>query len=287
MIFFKWFKAEPAEFVIHHASGRVKRAGAGLSFFYFAPTASIALVPATTLDASFVFNESTRNFQQITIQGQLTYRIKDPKKTAELLDFTIKAPQRAYRSKDPEKLVQRIVNVVQKRTQAAVRELPLEKAISKGEALAHEVLVSVMDDVELHAAGLECLSIHFTSVRPTPEMAKALEAEQREALQKKADEAIYARRAAAVEQERKIKENELTTEVALEEQKKALIALQAENAEKEAIFRAKATEIELAPFAKTDPKTLMALAFRNMGENAEKIGNLTLTPDLLSMLVKG
>ncbi len=285
---FSWFKAEPSEFVIHSSKGTVKRAGTGLSFFYFKPTASIAIVPATTLDSGFVFNEVTGNFQQITVQGQLTYRIKDPRRVAELLDFTIKpGAARAYRSKDPEKLVQRIVNVVQKRTQAALRALSLEQAILRGESLANEVLITVMDDKELAVSGLECLSLHFVSVKPTPEMAKALEAEQREALQKKADGAIYARRAAAVEQERKIKENELATEVALEEQKQALIALQAANSEQEALFRAKATEIELRPYRETDARTLMALAFRSMGENAEKIGTLTLTPDLLAMLAKG
>jgi hypothetical protein len=284
---FRWFKAEPSEFVIHQARGKTKRAGNGLSFFYFTPTASISLVPATTLDSAFVFNEVTRNHQQITVQGQLTYRIKDPKRVAELLDFTVKAPGHAYRSKDPEKLAARILGVIQKRTQAAVRELSLEQAVLKCEALAREVLVMSADDPELVACGLEVLSVHFMSVRPTPEMAKALEAEQREALQKKADEAIYARRAAAVEQERKIKENELATQVALEEQKQELIALQAENAEKEATFRAKAQEIELGPFKNTDPRTLMALAFRNLGANAAKIGNLTLTPDLLATIMKG
>ncbi|MEZ0229624.1 MAG: SPFH domain-containing protein [Planctomycetota bacterium] len=283
---FRWFKAEPSEFVIHQSRGKTKRAGAGLSFFYFTPTASISLVPATTLDSAFVFNEVTRNHQQITVQGQLTYRIKDPRKVAELLDFTVKAPVHAYRTKDPEKLAARILGAVQKHTQAAVRELSLEQAVLKGEALAREVLVMSSDDAELVASGLEVLSVHFTSVRPTPEIAKALEADQREALQKRADEAIYARRAAAVEQELKIKENELATQVALEEQKKALIALQAENAEKEALFRAKAMEIELAPYKNTDPKTLMALAFKNIGQNAQKIGNLTLTPDLLAAFMK-
>ena len=45
----------------------------------------------------------------------------------------------------------------------------------------------------------------FTAVTPIPEIAKALEAEYREILQKKADEAIYSRAACAVEQERIIK----------------------------------------------------------------------------------
>ena len=57
------------------------------------------------------------------------------------------------------------------------------------------------------------------AVKPKPETAKALEAEAREALLRRADEAIYTRRNAAVEQERMIKENELATEIAVENKK--------------------------------------------------------------------
>ena len=71
-------------------------------------------------------------------------------------------------------------------------------------------------------------------------MAKALEAEYRETLLRKADMAISARRAAAVEEERKIKENELNTEITLEEQRRQLIDLQGSNELQEATNRGKA-----------------------------------------------
>jgi hypothetical protein len=35
----------------------------------------------------------------------------------------------------------------------------------------------------------------------------------------------------------------------------------------------------------TDPKLMIALAFREMAENAGKIGTLSVTPDLLSQLI--
>ena len=77
--------------------------------------------------------------------------------------------------------------------------------------------------------GTELLSVYFVAVKPTPEVAKALEADYRETLLRKADMAIYARRAAAVEEERKIKENELNTEITLEEQRQKLVDLQGQN----------------------------------------------------------
>jgi len=59
-------------------------------------------------------------------------------------------------------------------------------------------------------------------VKPTPDTAKALEAEAREAILKNADEAIFARRNFAVERERAIRESELDTEIAVEQKKRSI-----------------------------------------------------------------
>jgi len=53
--------------------------GAGLSFFYFQPASSIVSVPLASANIPFVFNEPTADFQTLTVQGQMTYRISDPK----------------------------------------------------------------------------------------------------------------------------------------------------------------------------------------------------------------
>src|SRR5439155_18161206 len=58
--------------------------------------------------------------------------------------------------------------------------------------------------------------------KPKPETARALEAQAREELLRNADEAIYSRRNSAVEQERAIKENELNTEIAVENKKRQI-----------------------------------------------------------------
>jgi choline dehydrogenase-like flavoprotein len=115
-------------------------------------------------------------------------------------------------------------------------------------------------------------------------MAKALEAEFREALSRKADEAIYARRAAAVEQERKISENELATKVTLEQRRAELVDLEGTNAQKQADFEANATRTRLAPYRDQDPRMLLAMGFQAMGERASEIKQLTITPELLSAI---
>lgn len=282
-----YFKAAPTEFVIHYASGKVLRKGPGLSFFFLKPTANLVVVPVATTDASFVFNELSLDFQGITVQGQLVYRVTDPERLASLLNFTIDPATRKARTNDPEKLVGRIVSAVHSRTRDEVHALPLRQSLERAPRLAADVLARVREDPVLKELGVAVLDLSFLSVRPTPEIGKALEAELREALQRKADEAIYARRAAAVEQERRIKENELATETALEEQRKRLLALRAENVLAEAESDAKAAEIRLRPFLAVEPRMLVALGLRDMGARAEKIGQLVVSPDLLAQLLQG
>jgi hypothetical protein len=127
-------------------------------------------------------------------------------------------------------------------------------------------------------------------------VAKALEAQYRETLLRRADEAIYARRAAAVEEERKIKENELNTDITLEQRRRELIDLQGANTLQEAEFRgralvqegdykATAIERELGAYHDQDPRLLLALALKDLGANAGSIGNLTVTTELLAGLL--
>src|SRR3954466_14520545 len=86
-----FMKAPPTSYVLHYKHGLVKREGPGLSFFYYAPTSTIVSVPLASSDVPFVFNESTADFQSVTLQGQLTYRVADPRRLAALLDYSIDA----------------------------------------------------------------------------------------------------------------------------------------------------------------------------------------------------
>jgi regulator of protease activity HflC (stomatin/prohibitin superfamily) len=282
-----FYKGDPSKFVIKYTSGRPVRSGIGISFFYLSFNTNIVTIPAMTIDSNFVFNEFTKNNQGITLQGHFTYRIQDPKKMAKLLDFRINPRDGYYLSEDPEKLEMRIRNVVQMRTRALIEKMDLEESLISSEALSNKVLSSSDEASIIQEMGVDLLSVTFISVRPTPEIARALEAEYRENLQRKADKAIYERRAAAVEQEQKIKENELNTQITLEKKRKQLIDLEGANILKEAEFKAQAVEKELSAYKKFSPQTLLALALKDMGENADKIGTLTITPEILASILKG
>src|SRR5687767_1434466 len=99
----RFMKAAPTTYVIQYKAGRVKREGPGLSFFYWAPTTTVVAVPLASADVPFAFHELTRDFQAVTLQGQLTYRVAEPRRLAELLDYSVR-PSGQYVSEDPRRL---------------------------------------------------------------------------------------------------------------------------------------------------------------------------------------
>ena len=312
-------KVPPTTYVLHYQNGRIRHEGAGLSFFYWAPTSTIIAVPLASADVPFVFQEATSDFQSVAIQGQLTYRVADPKRLASLLDFTVGRPNATYgqdASGDRTKLPERLVHALQTLTRAMAQRLTLRDILVSSDLLVAETLAGLRASDVVSTLGLEILSLSITSVKPTPETARALEAEAREALQRRADEAIYARRNAAVELERTIKENELNTEIAVEQKKRqvresqmaaeiaveqqrtTLVAAKVENERKETESRAEALKAILEPMKSVDWKTLIAvnsamdsklmisLAFQQLAQNAEKIGELNISPELLNTLLR-
>ena len=310
-----FMKVPPTTYVLQYKHGKIKREGAGLSFIYYAPTSTIVAIPMASADVPFVFQEATADFQSVTIQGQLTYRVADPKRLASLLDFSVDK-RRAYYSEDPRKLAERLVHSLQTLTRAITQRLALRDALVSSDSMVVEVLAKLRESEAAAALGVEILALSILAIQPTPETSRALEAEAREALQRRSDEAIYARRNAAVEQERLIKESELNTEIAVEEKKRQiretqmaaeiaveeqrsqLIGRRVENERKDADSRAYMLTETLKPVRdldwKTlmmlggravDPKAMIALAFQEMAENAQKIGELNVSPDLLKSLI--
>ena len=50
-------------------------------------------------------------------------------------------------------------------------------------------------------------------------------------------------------------------------------------------YRSRASELELAPYRTLSPQTILALGMKGLGDNAERIGNLTITSELLAALL--
>ena len=300
MIGIKFIKVQPTTYLLQYRGGKIVREGLGLSFFYYGPTTSLVAVPVASTDTPFIFQETTADFQAVTIQGQVTYRISEPKRLAALLNYTLEKDGDTYVSEDPEKLPERVIHVINVIARAELQKLPLREAIRASDTLVQAVKARLVAAEEITSLGLEVLGLSILAIKPTPETARALEAETREQLFREADEAVYARRNSAVEQERAIKENELNTEIAVENKKrqiretqmeaertvqekkhlvqkealeanigmedrrKSLVALAGENAKAEADARAYGVSSTMKALGSADAKILQALATTGM-----------------------
>lgn len=218
----KYIKTEPTTFMMQFAKGKLKRKGNGLAFWYFAPTTALVAVPLATTELPFMFKETTQDFQEVTVQGQVVYRVADPEKLASMLNFTLKEDGKTYASEDPKKLNNRIVNLVQVKTLTAIEQLELRQAITASQALVKAVKCELTNAEMLNKLGIEIVDLNILAIKPTPETARALESTVREQLLEAADDATYKRRNSAIEQERAVKENELKTEMAVENKQREI-----------------------------------------------------------------
>lgn len=314
MLGIRYLKSSSTTYVIQYQKGEMRRHGQGLSFFYYSPTSVIVEIPVSSVDVPFAFTEVSSDFQEVTVQGDMTYRVVKPLQLAALLNYTV-TPRGRYESDDPTKLGERLVQAALSGARSYIQSNLLREVLTGAGRLENEVTAAVQNSPTVEQLGVEVLDVTISSIKADPEMSKALQAEAREQLLKEADEAIYARRNKSVELERSIREKELQTEkvvaekqrdiretemageIAIEQQRSQLVETQVENERKESEARGAALQAILEPVRGLDWRTLIAMqgesgsemlissAFDQLAQNAEKIGQLNITPDLLNSLL--
>ncbi len=151
--------------------------------------------------------------------------------------------------------------------------------------MARNVMEKIKSDERINAMGVAVESIYFTAVTPAGEIAKALEAEYRESLQKGRRGDLRPPRRGG-EQERVI------------ERQRARFGNRAGEAARGSLWNGAAPTgsgrrnssrrpwpWSGAIYRDLDPKTLVALGMKSLGESGAMIGNLNLNPDLVTLLM--
>src|ERR1700746_699960 len=138
-----FIKVPPTTYLLQYKRGKVKREGAGLSFFYYAPSSTIVTIPLASADVPFVFQEISADFQAVTLQGQLTYRVVDPKRLGGLLDFS--QHSRSYytadrnAADDPHKLPERLIHIAHTMARSITQRLVLKELLIGSDAIVAEL----------------------------------------------------------------------------------------------------------------------------------------------------
>ncbi|WP_448390031.1 SPFH domain-containing protein [Microbacterium aurum] len=317
--FVRHLSATPTMHVTHTRRGVRRHDGAGQAFWFRPLDAAISEVPLDDRELSVVVTLRTADLQQLSAPATATYRIVDPDLAARRIDFSIDLRTGRW-SEHP---LEAIAAPLHGATTAAVVHLlqprTLDEALRADLAeLGRAATAMLTADTRLTDLGIEIVGVRFSLLRAEPDVERALQTPAREAIQRDADKATFARRAVAVEREAAIGENELTNQVELARRQEELVQARGRNARIEAEQAAVAATIAAesdADRVRTDAQAradaeralgeaagaaeqarmaalqdvpvgiLTALALRELAGSLPRIEHLTVTPDLRTDLV--
>jgi regulator of protease activity HflC (stomatin/prohibitin superfamily) len=318
---FGWrhLRSTPTAHVRHHKRGQLVHDGPGLSFWFRALTAALYEVPVDDRELAMAFHARTSDFQDVTVQATVTYRISDPATAAARLDFSIDPDTGVWRGTPLEQISTLLTETAQQHALDVLARTPLATALVDGVASVRDRIgQGLAAEPRLDATGIAVVAVRVVALRPEPEVERALRTPAREQIQQEADRATYERRAVAVERERAIAENELASKIELARREEQLVDQRGTNARREAEesaaadgvraeaeaartvrlaraeaeaarevgeARAQAQAAWLRVHADVDAATLHALTGTLLAENLPRIDSLTVSPDVLTGLL--
>jgi regulator of protease activity HflC (stomatin/prohibitin superfamily) len=237
-------RADASTHILHYRGGRLRRSGRGLAFWFLPMSASLAELPADDRELSILFHGRSSDFQDVTAQGVVTYRIATPATLAERIDFSIDLVKGTHRRQPLEKIALLLSELAHQHASGYIGTTPIRAILTEGYTRIRErVEAGLGTDPGLAEMGIAIASVRISSVKPTPDLEKALEAPARERIQQDSDEAAFTRRALAVEKERAIQENALVNQIELARREEQLIAQRGQNARRQAGEQAEAERI--------------------------------------------
>lgn len=308
-------RGTPTGHILHLRAGKLVHDGTGLSFWFRPLSAVLSEVPVDDRELPLLIHARTADFQNVTVQATVAFRITDPTIAASRLDFSIDPDSGTWRANPLEAIGALLTELAQQHTLDLLAALPLLEALNATAAVRDRVQTGLDTDPRLRDTGLAIVGVRVVAVRPEPEVERALQTPTREGVQQDADKATFERRAIAVERERAISENELQSQIELAIREEQLVTQRGQNerrraeetaaagtiettakAERErtlAASRADATRLvgladadaetaKLLAYRDLDTQTLLALALRELAGQLPQIGTLNLTPDLLT-----
>lgn len=272
-------RSTPTAHIRHHRGGKLVHDGPGLGFWFRPLTAALSEVPVEDRELTMTFRARTADFQDVSVQATVTYRIGDPALAAARLDFSVDPDTGAWRGAPLEQLGTLLTETAQQHALDVLARTPLSTALVDGvTAVRDRIAAGLGAEPRLPATGIEVVAVRVMAVRPEAEVERALRTPARELIQQEADRATYERRAVAVERERAIAENELASRIELARREERLVEQRGTNARREAEesaaadrVRAQAEAARTVKLAEAEAARSVALA-RAEAEAAREVG---------------
>lgn len=242
----KHLRSESNMHIRRYRRGRLVKSGKGLAFWFFPMGSSIAELPTDDRELQFIFKGRSRDYQEVTVLGDIVYRVVDPDILADRVDFSIDLNSGLHRNQPLEQLASLFNNTVQKHANRHIVSQDIQQLIVDGPKQVLSAVEKGLASEQVFAdMGLEVVSLGIAEIKPAAELEKAMQTPTRESIQQRADEATFQRRAQAVEKERAIAENELQNQIELATREENLIAQHGRNERRRVEEQATAEETQV------------------------------------------
>lgn len=113
------------------------------------------------------------------------------------MNYTYDIKGKRYVSDNSQKIAQRLINISKVLTKKHIEHTSIQDAIKSSETLAQNIIGELRENDEIKSLGIEVMGFSVLAILPNKETARALEAQAREEILRKADEALYERRNAS------------------------------------------------------------------------------------------
>src|SRR3954466_13545776 len=136
--FLRHLRSQPTAYVRHQRKGKVVREGAGLSFWFRPLTAALSEAPAADREQPLLFHGRTLDFQDVTVQATVTYRVVDPALAATHIDFGIDPNPGRWQATPLEQLGSLLTELAQQHTLDLLAGMSLNQALAQGMSAIRE-----------------------------------------------------------------------------------------------------------------------------------------------------
>ena len=213
---FRRLRSDASVHILRYKRGRLAQSGRGLAFWFLPDAASLAEAPVDDRDLPFLFNSRSKDFQEVTVQGMIVWRVADPEKLAQRIDFSIDLRHGQPLGQPVDQIATLLTGLAQQLAAQYLTELDVGAMLAAGvEPLRARMDKGLVGADRLTAMGLEVVSVRVSDVSPSSDLKRALQTPTFERLQQQADQATFERRALAVEKDRATAENELASKIEL------------------------------------------------------------------------
>src|SRR3712207_1845318 len=186
--FVRHLRSEPTYHVLRYRRGRLRGDGLGLAFWFRPIHTAVAEVPVDDRELPFLFRVRSADFQELVVQGVITFRVADPGALARRVDFTLNLVTGRWAQAPLEQVAGLLSQLAQQFVVDDLVKLDLRTVLQGGVApIRDRIAAGLAREPALEDLGIEVVAVRVADLAPSAELKKALRQPTREAIQQEAD----------------------------------------------------------------------------------------------------